>query len=236
MAIRQHKYSRSSEPKNERYCIFCGKPPIDQNKEHVFPVWLISLTGDPNRNGNFGFDTNKFPKKRNFAFKSFVFPACKICNDKFGEELEIPSSKIVKKILAHQPVSEIEMDKLLDWLDKIRIGLWLGKQQLNKAWNFIKPLEYIDGRIGTKDRLLIAYEIDKKYKGIEYIGTDTPAFTFAPCCFGLIINNLVLLNASGDHLFSKNIGFPYPLDVTPIEDDSSHYNIRLTNGEAVLNR
>jgi len=38
-----------------KYCVFCGKPPSDKNKEHVLPHWLIKMTGDPNRVVNLGF-------------------------------------------------------------------------------------------------------------------------------------------------------------------------------------
>lgn len=68
-----------------QFCVFCGERPVSKNREHVIPQWLIAMTGDPNREVTIGLDLNSTPlKRRRFAFKSFTFPACEQCNERFS--------------------------------------------------------------------------------------------------------------------------------------------------------
>jgi len=193
------------------------------------------MTGDSGRKGDFGYDFSNLPTKRIYEYNAFTFPACKLCNSNFGEYVEAPAEIIIGKILEHKSISIIDADNLLDWLDKIRIGLWLGFRQLNKNWNHIVPHYFISSRLSEKDRLLIAYEIKDQNPGLGYIGVHTLAFTCVPACYGIRINNLILINASSDHLFSYNLGFPYPQSITPIPGESSKYNLNITNGKENLN-
>jgi len=39
--------------KLEKHCIFCGECPVDKTKEHVFPEWLIKMTGNSKRKLSF---------------------------------------------------------------------------------------------------------------------------------------------------------------------------------------
>jgi hypothetical protein len=119
----------------KKFCVFCGKLPQEKNKEHVLPRWLIALTGNPNRIGSFGIDFTKKPfSVRRFSFDSFTFPACSDCNAAFSL-LEATAEPVVRKMLAFQPVNSSELIVLLDWLDKVRVGMWLGFFYLDK--NFV---------------------------------------------------------------------------------------------------
>jgi hypothetical protein len=85
--------------------------------------WLIELTGPPKRTVNFGVNplTGKQPR---FDWSSFAFPACSSCNEKYSD-LEGAVKPIVERLLGRIPITGYEFVKLLDWLDKVRIGLWL---------------------------------------------------------------------------------------------------------------
>ena len=115
------------QPRNRKFCIFCGLLPVDKNKEHVIPRWLIELTGDPNRMARFGFQIGEDEsiKFREFRFSKFTFPACTECNS-IHSVLETAAGRIVGQILNDEPVSGDNLSTLLDWLDKVRVGLWLG--------------------------------------------------------------------------------------------------------------
>ena len=195
----------------EKFCIFCGQKPQSKNKEHVIPQWLIKLTGDPSREVYLGRKwATSGMEERKFSLKSFTFPSCEKCNESFSH-LESQTQSILKMILSHSPISAIQWDTFLDWLDKIRIGLWLGMIYLNKNHRALVPMFYINQRIGSKDRLLIIYEItNDRQNGITWAGTETPLFEHTPSCFTLAINNFLFLNASSDFLFSYRYGFPYP--------------------------
>jgi hypothetical protein len=100
----------------------------------------------------------------------------------------------------------------LDWFDKVRVGLWLGFQYLDKNPAGITPKFYIEKRIGLNDRMLAIFKADTDTTGLTYIGCDLPSFTYTPSCFSIRINNLCFLNMSYNDLFSRRIGFPYPIE------------------------
>jgi hypothetical protein len=195
-----------------KFCVFCGKRPDGKNKEHVLPHWLLELTGDPTRPANFGLDLSQGmenAKLRRYAFSQFQFPSCEICNNIFSD-LEGKAKAIVLKLLTPGDLVPRELSILLDWFDKIRIGLWLGYHQLDKNFEQIRLRFYISDRIGRKDRLLVlAFRSDKR-ELLSFIGPNLLAFRFAPVALGLIINGLCFVNISCDYLLARRLGFPYP--------------------------
>ena len=98
----------------------------------------------------------------------------------------------------------------MDWLDKVRVGLWLGYHQLDKNFEGIRPRFYVHHRIGRKDRLLVLASRADKRQLLSIIGPTTLAFRFVPSAFGLVINRLCLVNVSCDYLLARRLGFPYP--------------------------
>ncbi len=193
---------------SQRFCIFCGKAPENKNKEHVLPQWLLEFTGDPSRVVNHGtnWETGKL---LSFSWDSFVFPACKDCNDQY-HVLEGQASSIMKSICQDEPINSYEYIKLLDWFDKVRIGLWLG-------WRYHQGLTdlprnfAISDRIAKKDRMIAVYPIgDHQPDGLNYFGPESPVFDTHPCAFALRVNNRLFINASWDWMCSKECGWPYP--------------------------
>jgi hypothetical protein len=195
----------------KKFCIFCGKEPESKNREHVIPQWLIKLTGDPHREVFLGIKWNSPSlKERRFSLNSFTLPACEACNNE-AADLEAKTKLIVKDILARKPLRSVHWDTFLDWLDKVRTGLWFGIIYLNENYLGLMPNFYINQRIGSKDRFLIIYQIeDDRVMGLSWGLTDSPLFQNAPSCFTLTINNFLFFNASYDFLFSQRFGFPFP--------------------------
>lgn len=187
-----------------KFCIFCGEKPVSKNKEHILPKWLIKLTGNPNRIVRIG---KKDGKEIQFSWMNYSFPSCEGCNSNYAA-IEGRVKTVVEKLLDSQRVTHKEFDLFLDWLDKIRIGIWLGQAQLYKKE--VNPNFYINQRVGEKDRLCIIYKTFDNETGIGITGTEVPLFTSIPSCFGLSINHLVIFNYSREFLLAKNMGFPYP--------------------------
>ena len=186
-----------------RFCIFCGENPISKNREHIIPQWLIKHTGDPNRIALLGgTEANKIM----FSWINFVFPACENCNSNFAK-IEAKVKPILENIENEQSITHEELDLFLDWIDKIRIGLWLGQAMLEKK--DFEPNFFINDRVANKDRLCLLYKTKSDEKGIGIIGTSSLVFEHIPSCFALIINNLVVFNYSKEFLLAKNLGFPY---------------------------
>jgi len=193
----------------ENFCVFCGERPRGKTKEHVIPKWLIDLTGDPNRKAFLGFDLiPDKPKMRIYAFNSFSFPACHHCNNEFSD-LESRSQNVIISILENKKINDLDINSLLDWLDKVRVGLWLGFLILSKNLPGITPKFHIKTRICAADRLLFIYRLSSKHSGINFIGTESPSFLHIPSSFALRINNYCFFNVSHFNLCDRRLGFPY---------------------------
>lgn len=192
----------------ERFCVFCGESPEEKNREHVLPEWLLKLTGDPKRTAVFGVDFNKDFSLRKFSFDSLVFPACKICNSRFGQLEEIIKQVFVR-VLAHEPLGANDLILLLEWLDKVRVGLWLGYLYLNKNPMGISPSFHIESRVGRADRMTTILRFDDLGEGLTFVGPEFMTYQLSPTCFGLRVNGVCFVNASGISLCSRRLGFPY---------------------------
>lgn len=202
----------------EKFCVFCGKFPESKNKEHVLPKWLIEMTGDPKRIATFGVDFAKQPfAPRQFSFDSLTFPACSECNNGFSH-LEGATKPIVRALLSHQAVSAGDLTLLLDWLDKVRVGLWLGYFYLDKNPLGITPSFHIQNRVGRRDRMVTIIKLVEPSVGLTYFGPESKFYQLSPTCFGLRINELCLVNKSGISLCSRRLGFPFAEPVR-IRDD-----------------
>jgi hypothetical protein len=200
-----------------KQCVFCGDKPDEKSVEHVIPRWLIELTGNPKRKAHFGYQFKEklSPKERVFSFDAFKFPSCASCNQKYSD-LEAGTKSIIERMLTFDTLSAFHFNTLLNWLDKVRIGLWLGYQYLDKNPAGITPKYYIEKRLGVNDRMVAIFKTDTDIKGLNFVGCDFPSFTYTPSCFSLRINNIWLLNMSYNDLFSRRIGFPYPQETYAI--------------------
>lgn len=193
---------------SEKICVFCGKHPEHKNKEHIIPQWLLKHTGAINKKGYFGFNKHT-GAPREFAFKAFTFPTCESCNTHFAE-LEAKAKSIVLRLLSKSPLSNIDLHYLLDWFDKVRIGLWLGFYYLDKNIGNITPKFHIKSRIAQHDRMLYIVNVKSEIPELSFRGCDSLSFHFTPSCFTMNINNFCFYNISSPFLFSRRIGFPYP--------------------------
>jgi len=193
---------------NNRFCVFCGELPERKNREHVLPQWLIKMTGNPKRVVNFG--TNyKTGKTIKFDFSNFVVPSCEKCNIKYSD-IEKRAKEYTERLLQRDALTSLEYIDFMDWLDKVRIGVWIAYYFIQKNPVGIKPHFHINTRISTTDRMIAIYPIKSNEKGLNIVGAESLIFQTQPSCFGLKINNILILNMSSDYLFSARCGFPYP--------------------------
>ena len=194
-----------------RQCVFCGQAPDGETLEHVIPDWLIKLTGPVGRKARFGVDW-RTGKIREFAFGRLRFPACRACNERYGQLLENRTSDIVKRLMAGASLTTDDMNRLLDWLDKVRVGMWLGYMALSGNRFGIEPKFHISDRIARHDRALLIYRVDECEPRLLIAGTESPVFEHSPVCFGLLANNVGLVNVSSAFLLAKRLGVPYPVE------------------------
>lgn len=188
-------------------CVFCGNKPNDKNKEHIFPKWLLKMTGFDKKQMSVG---SNWETKKEIVFNSlsYTFPACKSCNDAFAL-IEGQVKPIMEKLLLDQSVTGHDIELLLDWFDKIRLSAWLGVKYLNKDVFKMAPKYYINQRKGIKDRYLSITNTYTNEKTLNISGVNTIAFMISPTALTLRVNNLIFVNCSSDLIVSKKLGFPY---------------------------
>lgn len=205
-----------------KFCVFCGRPPESKNKEHVLPQWLLKLTGDPNRVVSMGYNYKR-KTEISFRWKSLVTPACEACNTEYAS-LESEVRPIVEALLERESLSVANYCTLLDWLDKVRVGLWLNYHLLMGNPTGITPSFYINSRLRKKDRFVAIYPLQEENAGLNAHGVETLSFHGAPSAFGLRINSIFLINCSSDYIFSGRCGFPYPASMKlHLDGESSGY-------------
>jgi hypothetical protein len=148
-------------------------------------------------------------KARRFAADQFQFPACEACNSRYSD-LEGRTKANMTKLLNEQSLSAVQWDDLLDWFDKVRIGLFIGNMILNKDLPVPNPKFFIDQRIGAKDRCVLIYPNRADRVGLGMIGAGDPVFFHLPTSFMLLVNKLLFVNLSSDFLLAPRMGFPFP--------------------------
>jgi hypothetical protein len=167
------------------------------------------MTGDPNRVVRHGVNW-RTGKDFEFAFNSLKFPSCKECNTDHSP-LEVSAKSVIEALIRKEAITPSNYVVLLDWLDKVRIGLWLGYRYLQGA--LTPPNFTISTRLGMKDRMLAVYTVGDHQQGLNVWGVESPLFHMKPSVFTIRIKNTLLLNCSWDWMCSSRCGYPYPQDV-----------------------
>jgi len=197
------------DPSVTKQCVFCGEHPVSKNKEHVFPRWLIEYTGNPKRIMDlpvFDFKDCTCSMKQ-IAFDQFVFPACEACNNRFAE-LEGKAKQAFLLLFEKRKINLQSAEILLDWIDKIRVGLWLAAQVWDKSPVWIEPRFHIKDRIATQDRILWFSSCKQSQKGLRFIGLNDPIFKSIPSFFSLIVCNMAFVSASSIGICAGPLGLP----------------------------
>jgi hypothetical protein len=92
--------------------------------------------------------------------------------------LETRASRTLQTVMAHEPVSEAALRTLLDWLDKVRIGLWLGDMMRNKDFLSVERYFHISQRMGQKDRCAFLFTSRSPEKVLLLPGYSLSCFIF----------------------------------------------------------
>lgn len=213
-------FKRGSAPNDPGWtnCVFCGKPvgKAERSREHVIPMWMLRATGDPNRVIKIESDPITGADVVRPA-STFHFPACKPCNEKYGKTLEARAKNAIESLMAGKSLAVAHCYWLLDWLDKVRVGLWLGYNMLHKEE--FAPKFRIDQRIGIKDRVaIVSVDPDDRTKGFALGGMDNQVFRTSQAGMYLKINNLRILSLSFDGFVSRYAGMPFPKELLALSD------------------
>ena len=83
------------------------------------------------------------------------------------------------------------------------------------------------------NRIIAIYPAKADEKGLNAFGVESLIFHLQPSCFGLKINNILILNMSSDYLFASRCGFPYPQKCKKFLDGKNKDRMKL--GEFKIN-
>lgn len=198
-----------------KFCVFCGKPPVGKNREHIIPQWLIKYTNRGKMPVVKVLKDGKWEPK--ISYMNFTMPACEVCNEEFSA-LEAKVKTILLNILAEKPVSAREISLLLDWFDKVRLGLRLSSVYLQNGLRQEAPHTFIKERTGLTDRMVIIEKIKPQPDvRLAFPDTNTQYFKSAAQSFQFIIDNYVFTNASAYMMVSPKLGFPYASHIETID-------------------
>lgn len=214
------------EPSVVKRCVFCGENPVSKNKEHILPQWLIEYTGDPKRLINLPvFDLkNRAYSMKQMAFDQFVFPACEVCNNRFAE-LEGKAKQAFLGLFEKRTINLQYADILLDWFDKVRVGVWLAAQVWDKSPLFITPRFHIQDRIAKHDRILYFSSCKQSQKGLRFTGINDPIFKCIPSFVSLRVCNMAFVSVSEIGICAGALGLPRIKQHRVIDDAYSDVDI-----------
>jgi len=99
-------------------CAGCERVDTEMNMEHVFPKWLILRT-------NTHKTKIRWIGENKINALSATLPLCIECNRDFGNELEIPVSKIFSDLEQNKGISDNEAELLIRWLWKLDGMFWI---------------------------------------------------------------------------------------------------------------
>jgi hypothetical protein len=188
---------------SKRKCLFCGELFSDQkrNFEHVIPAWLVKEADLSKRTAPIDFPSKQF----NAAMSRIGGQACEACNSG-SSDLESRARGAYVKVRDGIELSLPDGRALLDWLDKVRVGLWLWALDVGKDDHAIEPKFRINERMAHKDRILLAtkYAAGAPMRGLAIWGASE-YFVWSPSAIGFLINNIVLVSISSDFLVSRHL-------------------------------
>lgn len=212
---------------SEKFCIFCGKEPKNKNLEHVIPQWLIKMTGREKEDV-----FSLYPDaEKHIPFMRFTFPACTECNSKYSK-MEALVKPVLERVMSGQSVTGSDISLLMDWFDKVRVGLWLTNMYFDpKLKQDVQPNFYIDSRVGKVDRMLSVQQLDLSGgKGIYMGGTSTPLFQYSPTAFTMLINDFYFFSASRHSMVMPRTGFPSLVNVKVVNPETGLFESSIAKG------
>jgi hypothetical protein len=186
-----------------RVCCFCGKEFRGQkrNREHIIPAWLVKEADLRKRTTEVSIGARTFRA----IMQRIVGDSCESCNVS-SSALEAKAKTTFLKIRDGLELEEADGQVLVDWLDKVRVGLWQWLLGASQGHYKVTPKFNMDARIRRKDRigLIAKYPAESSMKGLALWGIGEQ-FLFMPSAMGLLINNIALVSLSTDFLLARHI-------------------------------
>lgn len=170
-------------------------------------------------------DVNLSNRPVSVSMASIGSKACVSCNSEYAE-LEGSAKTAFVNIRDGKNLTADEIEVFLDWLDKVRIGMWLWGVDIFHKKDAIRPKFTIGDRIGLKDRIvaITVYPKEKAGSGLAFWGV-TDSFLHTPSAFGLFANNIAIVTISYDYLLLQH-GLDTSIPMGLYDQDPTEAKIR----------
>ena len=214
----------------KQLCVFCGNEPQSKPKTRTSEM---AIKADRNFKSNCSF-RQSWSQTGAMKQLSFRLSPLHFQHATHATLSSRPSSHRLKVVISDMlnlhEISSAQLIILLNWLDKIRVGLWLGTRSLNGNHWGVTPKFSIKSRIGMCDRVALIYRASKALDQLFYMGCKSPIFNLMPSCFVIAINDLYILNISSSALFSPRLGLPEIVDCKLLLQDNGQISCRIAPG------
>jgi hypothetical protein len=175
----------------KRDCLFCGKHGGKTTKEHIIARVISKASGaDHIPTVNLAL-ASPAP----LLFSNITLPSCQKCNNDFGqcEPLALNSLNEARTGGLTKGSAAI----LLDWLDKIRVSLYLYNRTQNWAGDSKFSTITVNSRISTSDQYMSIFRLQKtESTGIGFRGIHEWSFRRLPSSFGFLFRDLAIISWS----------------------------------------
>lgn len=205
--------------------MFCGQKPEKRNREHVIPRWLNAVAGNENKPANIWTPNGPI----NLLWSNLTLPACTECNQRFGRLEELMKEAFGR--IERGYYLGTDADLLLDWMDKIRVGLWRLQLAHGKDGHDIKPNYSVSERLASSDRLVRVLKYKTESKGIGLVGTDTAAWIRMPSAMALVVKDVVILSVSAGGFLQEAMGLVKVVNTVKPEGDAYPYEVARPTGK-----
>lgn len=227
------RHGRRNLPEG-RICVFCGAQSDSHTKEDVIPNWLKSLTGKKDRFVAQGGVFRRPSKKK--PFSRYWFSACLGCNKESNLSLEMPTRQTFIQLLNGTSITVEQGRKLLDWFDKVRVGVWVGELTHRENVFNLAPKFFVNDRMATTDRVLIFGAAHLFVNALTFGPLNDPIFTLTPSFFWLAANNLAFVSISSPGVAARLMGLPYFEQSRSQKDGKTVTKLRAPHNGPIRNR
>jgi hypothetical protein len=193
-----------------QHCLLCGSLIINEpvNDEHPVPSWLMRDTGTKDaffRELMLG--DNNIPARGDFSFQAHQH-----CNSEFGRLLEEKVKPDLNKILDGGILGEAQIDRFLDWLDKVRATVHISVLQAEgRLENYgVQKHNFPNKRVGLHDRMAFFFRVQMRdeIQGLQIEAPQNRGFQSTPTALVLRVKDLVIVSISDFCLLSSTLGIP----------------------------
>lgn len=172
--------------------------------EHVIPQWVLHEAEHP-------VDVEN-------SLWHATIRACKKCNHERGSQFESRAKTVFQRLRGNLPLGPSDVSDLLDWLDFLRVKIWLYSLQFDNETYAFEPKYRAFERVGRTDRIAFVGVADLFQRRVCFLPFRDPVFNALPAFCLLVINGVFFVSASMSGIAARAMHLPFLEEVQMRED------------------